>query len=281
MKFDIAIIGGDKRIACMAPILTEKGYRVACHATVKIPKENICRLSSIKEAVEGAGIIVCGIPFAKGDCLYAEEPMPPITLVELQRCLRKNQKVFGGVIPEDFRRICEEREIGCYDFMTDEALTIFNAVATAEGAILEALLHQDTNIHCSASLVLGYGRCAKVLADKLKGLSARVSVCSRDCQELALASSLGFDVLPLSKLHREIGGFEYIYNTIPARVLPACILESVSPNALIIDIASNGVGVDYDAAREYSLHALSCPGLPGKYAAQSSARRLAEYVCNA
>ena len=35
-KYNMAIIGGDKRTACMAPILAEKGYRVICFRTVKM-----------------------------------------------------------------------------------------------------------------------------------------------------------------------------------------------------------------------------------------------------
>ena len=61
--------------------------------------------------------------------------------------------------------------------MKDESIAVFNAVATAEGAILEAMLHKQTNIHHSRTLVLGYGRCGKVLSEKLKGLSAHVTVC--------------------------------------------------------------------------------------------------------
>ena len=36
-KYDIAILGGDRRTACMAPIFAEKGYRVLCFRTVSIP----------------------------------------------------------------------------------------------------------------------------------------------------------------------------------------------------------------------------------------------------
>ena len=278
-RFDIALIGGDRRTACMAPAFTEKGYRVICYGTMKIPADNKIYCSrSLREAVDNAPVIVCGIPFEKNGCLYCEQKQPDITLTELQRLLRKHQKIFGGVIPQDFRRLCEEREIGCYDFMREEPLTIFNAIATAEGAILEALMHKDTQLHQSTVLVLGYGRCGKVLADKLKGLSACVTVCSGQAQELALAASLGLDTLPLSRLRQEISCYEYLFNTIPAYVLTKPCLENMNKASLIIDIASNRAGMDYDAAKALNIHALYCPGLPGKYAGLSCAKRLAEYV---
>ena len=275
-RFDIALIGGDRRTACMAPIFIKKGYRVACYGTLTIANEY--RTHSLKEALENSAIIVGGIPFEKNGCLYAKQDIPEISLAELHRCLRKHQKVFGGVIPESFRRLCEEREIDCYDFMSEEYMAIYNAIATAEGAILEALSHKDTQIHQSSVLVLGYGKCGKVLADKLKGLSACVTVASSDSKELALASSLGFATLPISLLQQKICCFEYLFNTIPACILTGACLECLNKDSLIIDIASNRVGVDYERAKALNLQALYCPGLPGKYAGQSCAGYLVDYV---
>ncbi len=281
LKFDVAIIGGDKRTSCMATVFAKQGYHVICFGTAQIPAhDKIYNANSLKEAIENATIIVGGIPFEKKGHLYLEAHLPEITLTELQRLLRKHQKIFGGVIPEDFRRLCEEREIGCYDFMKDEPITIFNAIATAEGAILEALINKDTQLHQSKTLVLGFGRCGKVLAHKLKGLSALVTVCSSQSKELAMAASLGFDTLPLSQLRKEINHYEYLFNTIPATVLTKPRLENVSKEAIIIDIASNQIGLDYEAAKALNLNIHFCPGLPGKYAALTCAQRLAKYVIN-
>ena len=260
-KYDIAILGGDRRTACMAPVFAEKGYRVLCFRTVDIPcspsiKSKLAFTDSLREALDSAPVIVGGIPFAKSDALYCETEASDsaVSLSELQRSIRKHQKIFAGVIPEDFRRTCEEREISCHDFMLDEPMTLYNAVSTAEGAILEALLHKDTNLHMSNTLVLGYGRCGKIIADRLKGLHACVTVCSNDANELALACALGFETLPLSKLWNNICCYEYIFNTIPARILNRRCLEKVSPNALIIDIASNRAGADYETARKLKVN---------------------------
>ncbi|MDE6909189.1 MAG: dipicolinate synthase [Lachnospiraceae bacterium] len=284
-KYDIAILGGDRRTACMAPIFVEKGYRVICFRTVPVPcspsiKSKISFTDSLREALDSAPVFVGGIPFAKSDCLYCEGGASDLNLSEIQRSIHKHQKIFAGVIPEDFRRTCEEREISCYDFMRDEPMTLCNAVSTAEGAILEALLHKDTNIHMSNTLVLGFGRCGKILADRLSGLHACVTVCSNDANELALACALGFETLHLSNLWRKICCFEYIFNTIPARVLNRRCLEKVSPNALIIDIASNKSGADYETAEKLNVNIHFCPGLPGKYAGESCAKFLTDYVIN-
>ena len=271
-EYDIAVIGGDKRTAYMVPFFRDMGYRVICYKISQVKGKTLAAdgtAESLQQAVESAKVIVGGIPLEKKGI---------VNLRELSRHLRKHHKVFGGVIPEAFRQECDERGISCYDYMKDESIAIFNAVATAEGAILEALLHKDTNIHRSRSLVLGYGRCGTVLAQKLKALSSSVTVCGNVPAELARAETMGMDTLPLERLEEAAGEYEYIYNTIPAPVIKEEILEKLQEEALIIDIASGRGGVDYQAAERLGVNALHCLGLPGKYAGKISAKRLTDYV---
>ncbi len=273
-EYDIAVIGGDRRIAYMAPFFREKGYRVIGYKISRIngkAAETDGTAETLKQAVESAEIIVGGIPMEKKGI---------VNIKELSRHLRKHHKVFGGILPEAFRQECDERGICCYDYMKDECIAIFNAVATAEGAILEALLHKETNIHKSNTLVLGYGRCGTVLAQKLKNLSAFVTVCGGSPTELARAAAAGAETLPLCRLSERAGEYEYIYNTVPALVLEEGILEKLQKDALIIDIASGKGGVDYQAAERIGINVVHCLGLPGKYAGKISAKKLTEYVLN-
>lgn len=280
-KYDFAIVGGDKRTASMASVFAQKGFHVICFGTLNTcVHDKIHYAHTLQEAISAAPAIVCGIPLEKNGKLYFEEAVPKTPLTELQRLLRTHHKIFGGVIPKDFKSICEKRNIRCYDFMQDKPLAIFNAIATAEGAILEALLHKDTQLHQSRVLVLGYGKCGSVLAHKLRGLSARITVCTAQTQELANATALGLETIPLSELEQEIHSYEYIFNTIPATVLTRSCLEKTDKNALIVDIASNKIGADYKAAHSLHRNILYCPGLPGKYANFSCAEKLADFVIN-
>ena len=247
LKYKIAIIGGDRRIVYMKDILKEKGC-------------------SVVDLVEQADVVVGGIPLVKDEKLFEGD------------FLRSGMQLFAGVIPREVEALCEEKEVVCHDFMKQETIAIFNSIATAEGCILEAFKNQETNIHHSESLVIGYGRCGKVLAHKLMGLSANVTIASQNEEELAWANALGEAVLPLDKLVEKIGSYEYIYNTVPALVLTETVLKKVNDKALVIDIASGQGGVDYTAANELGIHAIHCLGLPGKYAAKASAQKLAEYV---
>lgn len=270
-EYDIALVGGDRRTAYMVPFFREKGCRVIGYRLYKTREETKPdgEAESLQHALEAAKIIVGGIPMEKRGVVNGKE---------ISRHLRKYHCVFGGLLPEGFYRECAERGIPCYDFMKEEGLSVFNAIATAEGAVLEALLHKETNIHGSKSLVLGYGRCGRVLADKLKGWSARVTVASVSREELAVAESLGMDILLLDHLKEEIHSFSYIYNTIPALVLKEEVLKEAARDVLVIDLASGRGGVDVRAARMLGIETIHCLGLPGKYAAEISARKLAEYV---
>ena len=255
----IVIVGGDRRTECMGTILKEKGCNVV-------------------DSISQADIVIGGIPLVKDKKLFTENPLYQISIEELVNCLRPGMRLFAGVIPTEVEALCKEKKVLCHDFMKQESIAIFNAIATAEGCILEALKNQETNIHHSESLVLGYGRCGKVLAHKLMGLSANVTIASQNEEELASANALGGAVLPLDKLEEKMGAYEYIYNTIPASVLTESVLTKVRDKALIIDIASGQGGVDYNAAKNLGIHAIHCLGLPGKYAAKASAQKLTEYV---
>lgn len=267
---DICLIGGDRRISYMAPILSREGCRVL-YFDAPLPE------SQFQEALGGAGTVICGIPFERGGKLFCEKDSS-LSVAEFQRFLRKRQKIFGGLLPDHFLHHCEERSIECHDFLKDESLTLFNAVATAEGAILEALSNKETLLHQSNCLVLGFGRCGSLIAQRLWGLHASVTVAVRDPAELAMAMARGHHPLPLSELPENVARFDYVFNTIPACYLGEKCLPQVRQDCLIIDVASGRTGVDYDLAKELSLHALFCPGLPGKYAAKSCAERLVKYV---
>lgn len=280
-QYDMTLLGGDARIAYMAPYLLEKGYRVICYGIEDIFEEaenGWIYAKNWKEAVEQSDCIIGGIPLFKDGNVFTKQDVPDMKVEDLYKCLEKEQTLFAGVIPKDFAEICRGKEIRYYDFMSDEPLAIFNAVATAEGAILEALKHQKTNIQGSKSLVLGYGRCGKVLAEKLKGMGADVTVCSRCEIELAYADVFGLNTFPLHDLKENIQNYEYIYNTIPVVLIGKHILAQIGHEALIIDIASAPGGVDYASAKELGIAAYHCSGLPGKYAPKTSAERLADFV---
>lgn len=277
--FDFSVIGGDERTSYMAVLLAEKGFNVACYETAhKVSSDKILHTDSLKEAVTNSATVITGIPCIRNNILETRNKEHQICADKLLSLLSPKQNFFGGVIPDSFRKSCEIKGIKCIDYMKDETLTIRNAIYTAEGAIAEAILHSPQALHGCRTLILGYGRCGKVLADKLQGLSAYVTVCSDSQIELAYADSLGFSTLSLSDLSDNIRQFAYIFNTIPACILNSTCLKLLDNNTIIIDIASNKCGADYNTAKILDTKLYYCPGLPGKYAYESCGNDLVDYT---
>ncbi len=191
--------------------------------------------------------------------------------------LQKGQTVYGCRFPERMMDECCGRGIRFVDYMQSEEIASRNAVATAEGAIAEALQAGVVSIHGSRSLVVGYGRCGEVLADKLVSLKARVSVMERSAERRARAQAMGCLAMSFEEPHG-LSEYDFIFNTVPAPVLTASFLERLSPEAVIIDIASKPGGVDFEYCRKKGTHAKLCPGLPGKYAPKSAAKILLEVI---
>lgn len=86
-EYDIAVIGGDRRTAFMIPFFQENGYRVISFGIQETDKENADgRAHSLKEALDGADVIVGGIPLEKEGVLEIRE---------LSRLIRKKHTIFG------------------------------------------------------------------------------------------------------------------------------------------------------------------------------------------
>lgn len=162
--------------------------------------------------------------------------------------------------------------------MKMDDVAIYNAIATAEGAIMEAIKMQPINLHQSRILILGYGRCGKILASKLKGLDANVTICARNPTQRSFAKALGLEIIDFPDLKRRISQYDYIFNTVPQIILKEELLRKIARDSCIIDIASAPGGVDHVVAQSLGICTKLCPSLPGIYSPKSSGIMLAKKV---
>ena len=280
--YDIGIFGGDKRLVYMAASFLEKGFTVATYSTSEPISHTRCTtLSSLKDLFDTCRMIAGPVPLSK-DLLTitAYNPAEDLTLAHVAELLTKDHLFFAGSIPPALMQVCREKEVACYDLMKNERVTVLNAIATAEGAIVEAITRSDINLHGSKCLVLGYGRCAKVLAAKLKALDAKVLIAARSPEAIANAEAAGLAAVTLPYMKCVINSCNYIFNTIPSLILTKDCLDYADKNVTIIDIASAPGGVDFAYAAERKLNARLCLGLPGKVAPRTSADILVTEICS-
>lgn len=271
-KPNIGIFGGDQRQVYMASAFLQKGYSVYTYRIAEpIEHENCLKVNNLNELFNKCNLLIGPIPLTRDLVTVASTKASELTISNLSKLLTKDHFLIGGMLPPVLTGTCTEKGIPYYDLMKNEKITILNAIATAEGTIMEAIQSSDQNLHGSHCLVLGYGRCAKVLAGKLKGLDVKVTVAARSEEALAYAYAAGFQVISLSDIKILLPSFDFIFNTIPSLVLDQDCLDLVNRNTSIIDIASAPGGVDYEYAMQRKLKAKLCLGLPGKVAPKASA----------
>lgn len=267
------LLGGDARQLYLNRILTENGFLTILHT-------DGAKLDfSWKEAMETCDVILCPIPFTKDKIsLFSAYEMSDLGIGNLLSHLTPRHTLFGGNIPAYVKDYAKKNEIVCYDYMDMEDVTIKNTIATAEGAIAEAIRLSTGCLHQSECLITGFGRCAKTLALKLKGMDVTVTIAARKENQLALAQSMGLKTVPFHELSKEIGKYDYIFNTIPAPVISQELVSFTARNTTIIDIASAPGGVDFEACKNQGIKAKLCLGLPGIYAPETSAKILYESI---
>lgn len=278
--YDIAVLGGDIRHVYMVPFFHNANLSVITYGLSHPMLRNICVQGiSMKETIEASSILVSSIPFSKdGTTIPSLTSDPDITVESFTSYASSSQTLFAGMLSEELKAHCSQNQIQYYDFMEDDCVAIANGIATAEGAIMEAITKSPDNLHKSHCLVLGFGRCAKTLAWKLKGLDALVTIAARNPVDRSLAEALGFYAIPLTELKESIDSYNFIFNSIPALVLDSLLLSKISKETVIIDIASAPGGVDYVKAKELGLNATLSLGIPGRIAPKASARILADTV---
>ena len=145
---------------------------------------------------------------------------------------------------------------------------------------MKAIEESIINLQGSNCLVLGYGKCAKVLAKKLKALDANVTICARSQVSLCEATSWGYQTVCLNRLIKAVSNYDFIFNTIPTVVLNQEVIDKISIDTVIVDIASIPGGIDYEYANKKNIKTFHYLGIPGKISPKTSGHILGEFIIN-
>ncbi len=243
--------------------MADERYRYACeYLESKGIKVRLCRDTL---EYDGEKNIVLPLPVTRDSLTfylpYAEEKRYISSFMD---GLSSDCKIFGGAMKKGFKELCDFCHIDFYDYYDDEYAKE-NSVLTADAAVD---IYGKENV-----LVLGYGRIGKRLAQ----ICDNATVCARSEKDITdIKNKYGF--LPYSELRKNIGGFDIIYNTVPACVIDEDTVKQISGK--YIELASEPGGIpsgceDYiDYYVERGLPARACPQKAGKILA----KRLIEYM---
>ena len=266
------VVGGDLRNVELVKLLKEDGKTVYTYGM------NINSSEPLEKTVEDVEVVIGPIPFSRDgltvNSTFAESQILIIDLLEKI----KEKTLIAGNISEDIIKMTQKYNIKVIDVMKNEKLAILNTIATAEGTIELMIANTNTIIFDSNVLILGFGRVAKTLANRVKGLVKSITCASREDDELAWIEVYGYKIIDLNTLNqsqnilKSLSNYNVIINTIPSMILDVDKLQYVKKDALLIDLASNLGGIDKEDTKKQGLKLIHALGLPGKVAPVSSAK---------
>ncbi|MGN1412517.1 MAG: dipicolinate synthase subunit DpsA [Oscillospiraceae bacterium] len=276
------IAGGDMRQTYLADILSKK-YKVITLGFDRniIKNKSVTIFDSIGQFNTKIDYILMPLPCST-DGIFLNTPFcrKSIPIESLVTIANEDTIIFGGGITPEIEEIFTSRGLKIFDFTKREEFNIYNAVATAEGAVQITLEELPETISKQNVLILGFGRIAKVLANILKNMGATVTISARKYSSLAWAEVYGYNTIHLSKLEPSLMGYTLIYNTIPSMVLDSSRLNLINKDCLMIDLSSRPGGIDFQYCNDKNLKVIWALSLPGKTSPVSAGRYIGIAVEN-
>ena len=279
-KSIFAVVGGDARQIALANMLAAEGITVYCagfeHAAASLV--GVASTDPLTAVLMAETVILPMPPTRDGETLNAPLSTYRIALNDEFCAALRGQVVFVGIASKLREVSPGYARLNLLDYYANESFLLRNAQATAEGALAEIITHYPRTVCGSRVLVTGCGRITRFLAPMLARLGANVTVAARKPTDRSWAVSVGLEALSFPKALRKTKEFGIVINTVPAPVIDAKWIDALSPDVLVIDLASLPGGVDWDACTRRQIKAIRALGLPGKYSPETAAEIVKETV---
>jgi len=280
MGLKYTILGGDKRSLELGNLLMKDGKDVCIFGFDRLDQyeeESV----KLKEAVEYADVIIGSLPFSTDDInINAPYANVVIQVDAVFNLMSEKQVLIGGKLSAEHEKKLKNKNLKSADYFKREEMQVLNAIPTAEGAIQIAMEETPFTLHNSNVMILGYGRIGKVLSKMLHGIGANVHVEARSCRDLAWIRNNGYIPVCPKELKEYLPRMNVVFNTIPQIILNRELLRSIDSNCTVIDLASKPGGIDFEAAGEMGIKAISALGLPGKAAPVTAAMVIKDTIYN-
>jgi dipicolinate synthase subunit A len=208
--------------------------------------------------------------------VYAENSL--VLTEEVIGLMAENALIIIGSARPFLKNWAARRNLTLIEVGEMDELAILNSIPSAEGALQIAMEETRITIHGSQCCIVGFGRVAITLARMLKALGAEVTVVARNRGQLARAYEMGCMRAGYDNLKQIMNYADIVFNTVPSLVLTRDILQHARQETVIIDLASQPGGTDFEAANMFGIKAILAPGLPGKVAPVSAGKILADVI---
>lgn len=273
------VVGGDLRQVSLARLLQEDGHHIQTFAMERRPEPETLSGSDTIRGMEQADCVILPLPVTvEQGMLNAPLSDLRVSAEELLDHLSPGQLVCAGKTTDSLKALAERKRLILRDYFEREELAVANAVPTAEGAIQIAMEELDTTVFGLRVLIIGFGRLGKILAHRLQGLGARVTVSARRYSDLAWIEAYGYEPEHTAQLQGWLGAYDLVINTVPYRILEEPLLRDLKEGCLVIDLASRPGGVDRAAAAGLGVKVIWALSLPGKVAPVTSGRIIRDTI---
>lgn len=267
-KPKVAAVGGDARQIAVVDGLRAMGIQVTEFGTYSA---HGCKddAKTLEESVAGKDAVILGAPFSRdGKYINCPKGGYTVALDALCEMMTPRGLLLGGRVDGGAAAAAAKYGVKFIDYMAAPEVAVENAVPTAEGAIAEAMNALDITLFGAKVLVTGGGRVSAALVPRLLALGAHVTVMARRTEQRAYFYGMGAETIGFGD-RSAFGGFDVIFNTVPAQIIDETALENAY-NATIIDLASLPGGVDDAAAKRRGIRIIHALSLPGKVAPKTA-----------
>lgn len=271
--YDFGIFCGDQRQVYLEHFLRSHPYQVCSYALASSPPDSFHDLT---EFCHCAPCIIGPAPLCRTkDRIFCTSTQDPgLTLDLLYEALLPGQTFIAGNIPPDLSSSLCAKQVRVIDLLKIPSFVDFNSTATAEGAICEAIRHSTYQLFGSHCAVLGYGHCGEAITRLLLSLSCKTYIADCDPERIDLAMQVADHAGSLQEILSYAPRFDFLFYTIPHKILPADPLISCPAHITLLNISSPPGGIDPSVTNDLHLNVIACPSLPGRFSPASCAQAI-------
>lgn len=274
MKQTVAFVGGDKRQLFAAKSLLQQDCKVYLVGFDKLENQGDLQLADFDTALKKADIFIFPVTGVKGRTVPSKYSDSEINLTDNFLEQLKSKMIFCGK-SDSLQSLSSELRI--YDYLRREEFAVANALPTAEGAVQIAMEQYLGTIYNSRCFVVGYGRIGKILSRMLKALNADVTVSARKADHFRYIQADGNKAMKTQDI-KSLEQFDIVFNTVPKLVIDRKVLAKTNPDTLIIDLASQPGGVDFETAEKLGIKTVHALSLPGKCAPKAAGKIISDTI---
>ena len=264
-KLTIGMLGGDKREQEIARRAAATGADVRAHGFPwpenGIP--NVKHLADAAQVLSGARFALFPIPgiSASGALFAPAAPAPIVPDRAMLAGMAPRAHIILGWADKNLKAHAQALSIGLHEYEWDRSLMLQRTPAILEGLLRIVIENTAITIHNSNACVVGQGTIGTVLTRYLVALGAHTHIAARNPEQRAAAFVAGATPHVLEELPELAPRLDFIFSSVPSRVVGEDVLSRLPKSALVVDLAAPPGGVDFDAAKRLGLTAIWGRGL--------------------